>query len=83
MQADGSDQSGAAWRWVRYPWLANADVICVRGAGHSWMEARPMWPHLTLLEFLILVGLTTAWRLPDWLRKLLELAEELRRFRGR
>ncbi len=42
-----------------------------------------MWPHLTTREFLIVVVLIAAWRLPDWLRKFVRLADELHSFRTR
>ncbi len=41
-----------------------------------------MWPHLTTQEFMILMTLLVLWRLPDWLRKFVRLADELRRFRA-
>jgi hypothetical protein len=43
----------------------------------------PFLPQLNFLEFLILVGLIAVWLVPNWLYKLLLLAEALRRFRDR
>ncbi|HXP29398.1 MAG TPA: hypothetical protein VN804_06550 [Solirubrobacteraceae bacterium] len=43
----------------------------------------PFLPQLSSLEFVIVVGLVAVWMAPNWLYKLLLLAEALRRFRDR
>jgi hypothetical protein len=40
-------------------------------------------PYLNSLEFLIVVGLIVAYMVPNWLMKLIVVADELRRFRAR
>lgn len=43
-----------------------------------------MWPHLTAWSIIlpaIGLGLRTIWFVPDWLLKLLAVAEALRRYR--
>ncbi len=40
-----------------------------------------MWPHLTLWEVLPMIGLRALWLTPDWLLKLLAVAEAIRRYR--
>jgi hypothetical protein len=39
--------------------------------------------HLSSLEFFTLVVLAVGWRFPDWLLKLIGLAEAVKRFRAR
>ena len=40
-----------------------------------------MLPHLTPVEILLVIGLYAAWLIPDWLPKLLAVAEAIRRYR--
>jgi hypothetical protein len=40
-----------------------------------------MFPHLTLWEILLAVGLRTFWLTPDWVLKVVAAAEAIRRFR--
>jgi hypothetical protein len=40
-----------------------------------------MFPHLTLWEILLAVGLRTLWLTPDWVLKVVAAAEAIRRFR--
>lgn len=40
-----------------------------------------MWPHLTLWEVVTVLVLRTFWLTPDWLLKLVAVAEAIRRFR--
>jgi hypothetical protein len=40
-----------------------------------------MWPHLTPWEVLPMIGLRALWLTPDWLLKLLAVAEAIWRYR--
>jgi hypothetical protein len=40
-----------------------------------------MWTHLAIWEFVPVITLWAAWRLPDWVLKLLVAAEAILRFR--
>jgi hypothetical protein len=41
-----------------------------------------MWPHLTPWVVLPMIGLRALWLTPDWLLKLLAVAEAVRRYRS-
>lgn len=47
----------------------------------TFSRSNAMWPHLTIWEFVPLVALSVAWLFPDWVLKLLKMAEAVRRFR--
>jgi hypothetical protein len=55
----------------------------VLGGGATLIGLALANPRLDSLEFLVVVGLIAAYMVPDWLSKLIAVAEELRRFRTR
>jgi hypothetical protein len=40
-----------------------------------------MWPHLTPSEAVLVIKLYAVWLLPNWLLKVLAVAEAIRRYR--
>jgi hypothetical protein len=55
--------------------LGDGAQIFVRESGLA------MWPHLTPSEAVLVIKLYAVWLLPNWLLKVLAVAEAIRRYR--